>query len=335
MTSRELVIRTLEFSGPARVPRQLWTLPWAEAHYPGAIERIRSDFPDDIAHAPEILETPVKTVGDPYIKGTYVDEWGCTFENMEDGYIGEVKTPLLADWQDVDRIRPPKELLTFDVEAVNAFCAESDKFVLSACVARPFERLQFIRKTENLYLDLAMEPDGLLDLIDLLHQFYVERTERWAETDVDALMFMDDWGAQNNTLISLDMWRKLFKPLYNDYIEIAHSHGKYAFMHSDGYITPFIGELAEIGLDAINSQIFCMGVEDLGKRYRGKITFWGEMDRQHLLPYATTEEIADAVRRVYEALYANGGCIAQCEFGAGAKPENVRAMFETWDGVST
>jgi hypothetical protein len=37
------------------------------------------------------------------------------------------------------------------------------------------------------------------------------------------------------------------------------------------------------------------------------------------------------VRSVKENLWAAGGCIAQCEFGAGAKPENVYRMFETWN----
>ena len=30
MTSRELVVRTLRFDKPSRVPRQAWVLPWAE-----------------------------------------------------------------------------------------------------------------------------------------------------------------------------------------------------------------------------------------------------------------------------------------------------------------
>ena len=70
------------------------------------------------------------------------------------------------------------------------------------------------------------------------------------------LMFMDDWGAQNDLLISPVRWRKLFKPLYKDYIDIVHHHDKKAFMHSDGNILRVLPDLIELGLDAINSQIF-------------------------------------------------------------------------------
>lgn len=39
-------------------------------------------------------------------------------------------------------------------------------------------------------------------------------------------------------------------------------------MHSDGYILPTIGDLIEIGLDAINSQLFCMDIEEIGKKFK-------------------------------------------------------------------
>lgn len=77
-----------------------------------------------------------------------------------------------------------------------------------------------------------------------------------------------------------------------------------------------------------------MGVRELGERFRGKITFWGEVDRQHLLPHGTREEIEQAVQKIWHELYAEGGVIAQCEFGLEAKPENVFSVFETWDSIS-
>jgi uroporphyrinogen-III decarboxylase len=144
-------------------------------------------------------------------------------------------------------------------------------------------------------------------------------------------MFMDDWGAQRALLISPKMWRRIFKPLYKDYIDLAHSHGKAIFMHSDGYIADILPDLVELGLDAVNAQLFTMDIEDLGRRLAGKITFWGELDRQHLLPYGSLNEIDRAVRRVKAALYREGGAIAQCEFGVGARPENVYQMFKTWE----
>jgi uroporphyrinogen-III decarboxylase len=261
-----------------------------------------------------------------------VDEWGCAFKNEQAGIIGQVKQPIVENWEDLDKLRIPEELLTVDVDKVNDFCRNTDKFVLaSSCCPRPFERLQFIRGTTNVYMDLAIKSPVLLDLLNQIHQFYIKELELWAETDIDALMFMDDWGGQGSLLISPDMWRHLFKPLYREYINIAHSHRKKIFMHSDGKIIDIMPDLIELGLDALNSQIFCMDVEELGRRFKGKITFWGEIDRQHILANGSKDEIIDAVKRVKSSLYQNGGVIAQCEFGPGAKPENIELVFETWN----
>jgi uroporphyrinogen-III decarboxylase len=218
-----------------------------------------------------------------------------------------------------------------DTDQVSAFCSRTDRFVLAGCRVRPFEQLQFIRKSENLYLDLAERPKELFVLLDRIHEFYKKELELWARTEVDALLFSDDWGGQSSLLISPVLWRKLFKPLYKEYVEIAHRSGKAMFMHSDGYITDIIPDLVEIGVDALNSQVFCMDIESLGSLFRGKITFWGEIDRQHLLPYGSPEEVRAAVGRIWSSLYDHGGVIAQCEFGIGAKPENVRLVFETWN----
>ena len=121
--------------------------------------------------------------------------------------------------------------------------------------------------------------------------------------------------------------------LYKDYCDLTKAHDKFIFMHSDGYITEIIEDLVEIGVDAINSQLFCMDMKELKNLVKGKVTFWGEIDRQQLLPYGSRQEIENAVSEVWRELYAEGGVIAQCEFGLGAKPENVYAVFETWNSL--
>jgi len=334
-TSRELVYQTLNFEGPARAPRQLWLLQWASDNYPAEVVSIQNDYPCDFGHVSGHLSQTIPTRGEPFRRGTYTDEWGVSFVNVQDGVQGEVKDPIVRNWKtDREKISIPRAWLTIDAEKINRDIESIDKFVMSGPCPRPFEQLQFVRGTEDLYMDLLDPPDEMLAFVKELHEFYCDLLEAWAATDIDGITFMDDWGSQQALLISPAVWREVFKPMYRDFIQIAHASGKKAFMHSDGHILELFPDLIEIGLDAVNSQIFCMGVESL-RQFAGKITFWGEIDRQHILPSGTTLDVDRAVVDVYSNLWSNGGCIAQCEFGAGARPANVRQVFESWDRISS
>lgn len=334
-TPRELMYQTLDCAGPARAPRQLWALPWAGMHHPAELAAIRTDYPDDMTGIGGHCSEHAPTSGDPCAVGAFVDEWGCTFTNLQAGVIGEVKDPLVRDWDaDVSRVHVPREWLTIDRDAINRDCAATDRFAMAGCCPRPFEQLQFLRGTEGLMMELGDPPAAMRRFMDEIHAFYCELLTAWAKTDVDGLMCMDDWGSQRTLLIRPKMWEAIFKPMYRDYIQIAHSAGKRMFMHSDGHTLAIMPHLVELGMDAVNAQIFCIGLEQL-EPFAGKITFWGEIDRQGLLPNATIDDIDTAVRSVHRSLWRNGGCIAQCEFGAGARPENVRQVFATWDDVTS
>ncbi|MDD2764134.1 MAG: uroporphyrinogen decarboxylase family protein [Opitutaceae bacterium] len=317
------------------MPRQLWVLPIAHIeHGRPALDALGQKYPDDIFSPPPAGALARLIEGDAYAVGIYRDEWGCVFENLQAGVIGEVKQPLLDDWARLDRVKPPEPLLQIDAAEVNRLYAASDKFMTAPCWARPFERMQFLRGSENLYLDLAEEPPELSELIRVVHGYYRKEVEVWSRTRVDALMIMDDWGSQRSLLISPAQWRRLFKPLYREYCDIAHAAGKKIFMHSDGCIADIYEDLIEIGVDAVNSQLFIMDIEAIGRRCKGRITFWGEIDRQQLLPHGTPEECREAVRRVAAALmHQGGGVIAQFEFGAAAKLPNAYAIFDAWDTI--
>lgn len=334
MESRELVYSALEFKNPPRVPRDIWSLPWIRIHFGNKVDEIYGEFPPDMEGAPFCLKETPPIIGDPCEPGDSTDAWGCRFYNNQRGVHGEVKEPIVtkADWSDASGVRFPREWLTVEADVVNRHCAKSHKFISGGCCPRPFEQLQFMRGSENLFYDLADEPPKMMGFISLLHEFYCELMHIWAKTDVDCLNMMDDWGTQKSLLISPGKWRAIFGPMYRDYINIAHSAGKKMFMHSDGYTLSIIPDLIDMGLDAFNTQIFCMGPEVL-EQFAGRITFWGEIDRQYLLCYAPEEEVAEAVRDVYGRLWRNGGCIAQLELGAGTRLENARRAYETWEAV--
>ena len=346
MTSRERVVRTLNFDNPDRPPRDLWWLP--------AVELTQKEELDDLLRRIRMdIDTPEYKVGlsprqkgqriilvpgshGPTLmprKGRYVDEWGSVWHVAEDGVVGEVKEPVLDDLSKIAGFSPPWEYLeTTDLSTVNRYCAETDKFMLSGVCARPFERMQFITGTEKLFIDLAYQTKEIFRLRDMIHQYNLKRIAMWLKTDVDGIVMMDDWGTQNGLLISPALWREFYEPLYAEYCDLIHKKGKYVFFHSDGWIEDLYDDFIRMKVDAINSQLFCMNIEELAEKYQGKITFWGEVDRQRILPFGSVQEVIEAVHRVRREFDdGTGGVIAQCEWGKNNPKQNIEAAFNAWN----
>jgi uroporphyrinogen-III decarboxylase len=301
------------------------------------LEMLLKTYPEDFTGAGSVMGKSSRASGIPFRKGRYIDEWGCIWECGEDGVVGEVKNPMMGEnWALLDSFTPPWEILeNANWDKVNLAQDKNlkteKKYMLLGC-GGPFERMQFLRGTENLFADMADNTSEFRKLLEMVHEFCLREIEGWSNTATDAISFSDDWGSQVSLLISPEMWRDLFKPLYKQYCTVIHSAGKKVFMHSDGNITSIYQDLIDIGIDAINSQLFCMDIDEIARHFRGKITFWGEIDRQNVLPFGSPEDVHNAVRRVRKALDQNaGGVIAQCEWGSKTPAENIRAVFAAWD----
>ena len=337
--SRDLVRDCLTFKNPERVPRDLWTLPWAEQRYPDELRAMRERFPTDFSGVPNIYDPSPRRRGSQYGIGEFVDEWGCVFVNVQEGVHGEVKEPAIGDLSRLSGWTPPWEVLPGNQAAardiVNEACAATDRFVTAGCCPRPWERCQFLRGSENALMDVAEPEAGFSNLLAKVHEYYLAELEFWVKTDADAIFFMDDWGSQDRLMISPAAWRELFKPLYKDYCDLAHAHGKFVFMHSDGCISAVIGDLVDVGVDALNSQLFVMDMAEVAAKAKGKLTFWGEIDRQRVLTSPDPEVGRDAVRTVARHFYdPTGGVIAHFEFGGGVHPATAWAIYDEWERVS-
>ncbi|HIZ20130.1 MAG TPA: methyltransferase [Firmicutes bacterium] len=316
MTSRELVKRALNFEECDRIPTER----------------------DDVTGPIYTLGSGRKSGVPENTKGVRTDEWGVEWIAYEDGVCGEVKHPPLESWDDLDSFTPPYDVLEeADLSKVNECCRQTDRFVMPFWWANYnlFERMQELRGPENLFMDIAMDEPELYILRDKVHAYFMKQAEMWVQTDVDGLHIADDWGTQTSLLINPEHFRKIFKPCYKEYCDLAHKHGKYVIMHSDGYTKSILGDLAEIGVNAINTQIFCMDMDELAAEFHHKIAFWGEIDRQHILPHGTTDDCRAAVRRVADAFlkYGRTGIVGQAFWGKDIPAENLDAVYDEWKRV--
>lgn len=335
MDSRERVIRTLDFNSPDRLPVDIWTLPGTKLKHGKKLDDLYEKYPIDFASIPGPLDHGMTP--ELFEIGEFTDQWGCGWKNLQKGIIGEVKFPPLADDDAIEEYRPPVEDFLNQWEITEPLIQEKisqarkeGKFIIGGCVI-VFERLQYLRGTENLYCDIALESEEFEQMIGFIREFYKVYLDKWLTMDVDAIAFNDDWGSQRSMLINPEAWRKLFRPVYEELIGRVKAAGKRVFFHSDGYVMDLYPELISLGVDAVNSQLWCMDPEEIAEKYAGKITFWGEISRQTTLPFGTPEEIREKAAIMKKLFYRNGGLIGQSEAGVDVPFENVETVFKVWN----
>ena len=82
--------------------------------------------------------------------------------------------------------------------------------------------------------------------------------------------------------------------------------------HSDGAVAPLLDDFIEVGIEVFNPvQPGVPGHEpqELKDEFGHRLSFWGAIDQQFLLPKGTPEEIAADVKEKIEILGKGGGYI--------------------------
>jgi uroporphyrinogen decarboxylase len=309
MTSREIVIRTIRFQGAERLPYD----------FP---EKYGSDF-YWIGMFPSPDDRPRKGV----------DEWGAIWNNIGEMNLGEVKDYPLKNWKDFDKLHIPDVNDPKRWEHLKNIREQAgDKFIIANGITL-YERVHFVRGLENTWLDIYDHPDELGKLIDILVEMSSAAIKKFAALGVDGYIFPDDWGLQNKLMIAPEKWREIWKPRYARIFKAVHDAGMLTFLHSCGYIVDILDDLIEIGLDVIQmDQQENMGLELLGERFGGRITFYCPVDIQNTMAYGSLDDIRAYCRKMVKLLgRPNGGFVPKWysdPVGAGHRQEAIDAMCE-------
>lgn len=177
-----------------------------------------------------------------------------------------------------------------------------------------FERSHHLLGFENALMAMYEEPEAYKALLDRIADYKCELIRvvtKYYKPDI--LMMHDDYGAGDRMLMSPECWREFIKPRLARLVDTAHQCGVVYEHHSCGYVQPIIGDLVEIGVDAINPlQRPCNDIVQIKKDYGGKITLVGGYASQTVLenPDATMEEINADIQYAYDVLAPGGGYVA-------------------------
>ncbi len=126
--------------------------------------------------------------------------------------------------------------------------------------------------------------------------------------EFDSMKWYDDMGYKNNQFFSMDMYRDLLKPIHKKAIEWAHSKGLKAHLHSCGDVNPFIPELIDMGLDALNPLEVKAGMDPINikKKYGNDLVLHGGINA---VLWDDRDAIIKQIEEVIPTVMKNGGYI--------------------------
>ena len=296
LTPREIVKRCLNRRNPPRIPFRLPD-PW----------------PHDVAgvgrgKAPN-RETTDWTPNGEFTE--FIDEWGNQWRRLGTFTKGEVAHGAIEDdWSLLDTYDWPDVTAPELWEPARKRCEEQHAagYYVTGGVGWPFNTARKMRRMENFLCDVVTDRENVVRLLNGVADVVEQEIIGYAEAGVDGISTAEDWGTQDRLLVHPNMWREIFKPLFQRLCDVAHDRGLDVWLHSCGHVTEVMDDWVEVGVNVcLFDQPELHGIRYMADRYGDTLTICSPVDIQRTLQTRDPKKIEAAAKEYIEVLGANGG----------------------------
>jgi len=338
MNSRERVLTAINHDEPDRVPVCATYVPEIE-------QKLRKKYQPDgdlgVFLGNDMVKIASGLENSFYYKpdDEYVCKYGITWRNIKNktGHFTEIcKHPLAGDPSKIYEYVMPDPDDAIDVfEAVKKAIERygKEKWIIGSCQCSIFEAAWYLRGLDTFMMDLAMEEDYAEVLLDKVMTYPAKIGLKFIELGVDMIWLGDDIATQRNMMISPEMWRKFFKQRYAEMFSAfkkANPDIKLCY-HSCGNLEAVVDELVEIGLDVLNPiQPMAMNPAEFKKRFGKKLTMYGALDVQNIMPFGSPAQVREEVKELIQSCAPGGGFILSPahHIQSDTSIENVEAFYQ-------
>ena len=276
--------------------------------------------------------TEVTSAMDEHAGGKIVDEFGCVWRQGAALHLEEpaLSGATLSGYSFPD-LTTPEHYSHIDEWSKRYH----DRFRIVQLGMMFFERAWMLRGFENLFMDIYDRPgfvDELFGHLESACNSIIDRLLANFADSIDAIGFSEDYGSEQNVLISPDIWQRHLSPFLERMFRRIHAGGKYVYLHCCGHVEPLVPVLIDLGVDMLQPiQPEANDIYKLKQLYGQKIVFVGGIGTQRVLPFGTPQQVRDEVREALRRMNVDGGYVL-----APAKPilpgvplENAVALIDS------
>lgn len=280
------------------------------------------------------------------IGDSYMDEWGIVWGKSESSLYYDPIDPPLAKVQSLGELGnytfpnpyDPKRVEGLREQAEALYNNTDYAVIADAPQQGIFETACLLRGFGNFLEDLALRENFAKELLSRICDFMIGLYNHFLSAVgeyVQVVIVGDDVAMQDRPLISPLLYRRVVKPFHGKlWSSIKKRTEAYLFLHACGSVYPLIPDFIELGVDILNPvQVSAadMSTQRLKKEFGQKLTFWGAIDTQKILPYGSPEEVELEVKKTIEDLAPGGGYVlcAVHNIQADVGPENILTMYSS------
>lgn len=265
------------------------------------------------------------------LKNAILDRFGCTWSVNCVGQ--ELRAGCLDDIEDVYEYAFPSPDHPDSLWGVKEWIDDCHSRGYATVVHQNhniFERSWAMLGFEDLLAACYTDPEAVEYLLDKLTEIKVRMAERICELKPTLGHTGDDFGLQRGGVMSLEMWRKFFKPRYEKIWGVYKKHGIPVVHHSCGDCSLYLEDMIEIGLNLLNPvQQTAMDIHEISARFGDSLSFFGSIDTIDTLTHGTPDDVRRNVDETLETLGRNNGLLLSMLNVMPETPfENIRAAIE-------
>ena len=175
-----------------------------------------------------------------------------------------------------------------------------------------WETSWYIRGMEDLMMDMQGDEPAASFILDKITEEAVIRARSFVSAGADIIYLGDDIGMQHSIMMNLDLYRTWLKPRLKTVIDAAKKLNPDVIImyHSCGYVTPFIEDLIEAGVDVLNPiQAESMDYHEIIRKYKSRLSFHGCIGTQTVMPFSSPAEVKAVVKDCLDTAGSAGGLL--------------------------
>ena len=173
-----------------------------------------------------------------------------------------------------------------------------------------FETAWLMRKMEVFLLDLILNPDIAHAICENITQIRIKQARLYAKAGVDIIRLGDDIVSQQGLMMSHETYNTFFKERIKRIIQAAKEVNPdvIIFMHCCGKVEELIDDFIDAGVEVLNPvQPECNNLKMIYSKYNDRLSFWGGIGVQSVMPHGTPDEVRAKVKETNELLGKEGG----------------------------